>query len=62
MEFILLVLVATYIGVGLYEFYKSFLFGQPTRECILNGLVWPVDVWFELSQLIKANYIDKEGP
>ena len=62
MEFILIVLAATYIGVALYEFYKSFLFGQPTRECILNGIVWPADVYFELKELFKRNYIDEEGP
>ena len=62
MEFFLIVLVSTYTGVALYEFYKSFLMGQPTRECFINALVWPVDTVFEIKQLLKANFIDKHGP
>lgn len=62
MEFILIMLVAIYVGIGLYEIYQSMLMGQPTRECILNGIVWPADVYFQIKQLIKANFIDKEGP
>ena len=55
-------LLALYFGVGLYEFYKSFLMGQPIQECVLNGLTWPSEVYFELKEIIKQNYIDKEGP
>lgn len=62
MEFFFVVLVSTYVGVALYEVYKSMLMGQPTKECFLNGLVWPIDTVFEIKQLLKANFIDKEGP
>lgn len=58
----LIFISAVYFGVGLYEFYKSFLMGQPTRECVINGLVWPAEVYFELRDIIKRNLIDKEGP
>jgi len=62
MDFLFTVIVALYVGIGLYEMYQSLLQGQPTRECILNGIVWPIDVWFELKQLFKTNFIDKDGP
>ena len=58
----LIFILSLYFGVGLYEFYKSFLMGQPTRECVLNGLTWPVETYYELKDIIKRNYIDKEGP
>lgn len=61
MDFLIFIL-AFYFGIGIYEFYKSFLMGQPTRECVINGLVWPVEVYYEVRDLIKRNYIDKEGP
>lgn len=59
---VLIFLLAIYFGVGIYELYKSFLMGQPARECLINGLVWPVEVYYEVKGLIKRNYIDKEGP
>lgn len=61
MDFLIFIL-AFYFGIGIYEFYKSFLMGQPTRECVINGVVWPVEVYYEVRDLIKRNYIDKEGP
>lgn len=59
---VLIFLASVYFGVGLYEIYKSFLMGIPTKECLINGLVWPIEVYYEVKDLIKRNYIDKEGP
>ena len=59
---VLILIASFYLGIGLYEFYKSFLMGQPVRECFINSLVWPVEVYYDLKDLIKRNYIDKDGP
>ena len=62
MEILFLLVISTYIGVALYEFYKSSLFGQPTRECFINALVWPVEVYYYIKDIITRTYIDKDGP
>ena len=56
------IILALYAGIGIYRFYTSFVEGQPLREAVLNGLTWPADVYFEVKEMIRRNYIDKDGP
>lgn len=62
MEFFLPLLFAIYVGIGLYELYISYLFGQPIRECVINGIVWPVEMYYNIKDAVTRNYIDKDGP
>jgi hypothetical protein len=62
MDFFLIVLLSVYIGIGLYEFYKSVLMGYQIIECLMNAVSWPVVAFVEIKDLIKRNYIDREGP
>lgn len=61
MEYLIL-LASIYFGIGLYEFYRSSLMGAFFNEALINALAWPIDLYYEIKNLIKGNYIDKDGP
>lgn len=59
---VLILFVSIYVSVGLYQFYKTYMVDTPIREAIKYGLAWPIDTYFELTELFKRHYIDKDGP